>query len=530
MRDMFRFIYLVPIVIVLGIFFISIGGSDIDLESSDGSITVTHQGEDYDISVGMNSSGITFKHSPTQALDARVVDIIPGTGPYAGIHIDLEHQHDANNNSIAQYEIGIDSAALTASLGQPNIDICCEPDGSDPDTSPDLVPDVQQLTIYAPSSRILDVGVGGASDNVTLSFGLNSGTTNQALLTNAGGTGVEWENIDLSVTARTGTQLQVASSAAGTNATIPSASTTEAGLMSGADKIKIDGLGGAAPRSVHYITSTTYSSANQRIEGSLALDDSGDVALGHVLIFVTPASLPDSTSYASIRIDGETSNREIIGYMANLIPLNTLVPNRVYWGAITAGTNIRLFSPEGEIASTPMEAEVTVSAADIKTLDTTLVELIAAPGVGKHLVIEQAWLVKSGTEAAILTPACPGTSPRTPTAGCIKNASISVMFVSNQVTPNQPFHIYTDSIGRVFLSGFYNADNILSGEEYSYGEKIGGHALYENTALQLGVWYNFPLSDNYSEAAWDAFTASLTAATSLKFQITYRVEDMPDLN
>ena len=41
MRDMFRFIYLVPIVIVLGIFFISIGGgSDIDLESSDGSITL----------------------------------------------------------------------------------------------------------------------------------------------------------------------------------------------------------------------------------------------------------------------------------------------------------------------------------------------------------------------------------------------------------------------------------------------------------------------------------------------------------
>ena len=88
------------------------------------------------------------------------------------------------------------------------------------------------------------------------SFGLNSGAATQALLTNAGGTGVEWGSIDLSVTARTGTQLQVASTAAGTSATIPSASTTEAGLMSGADKIKVDSLdGGAAARvrSLHHI-------------------------------------------------------------------------------------------------------------------------------------------------------------------------------------------------------------------------------------------------------------------------------------
>ena len=45
--------------------------------------------------------------------------------------------------------------------------------------------------------------------------------------------------------------------------------------------------------------------------------------------------------------------------MANPVPLNALVPNRVYWGAITATADIRLFSPEGEIESTPREAEVT---------------------------------------------------------------------------------------------------------------------------------------------------------------------------
>ena len=241
----------------------------------------------------------------------------------------------------------------------------------------------------------------------------------------------------------------------------------------------------------------------------------------------------------TVSLDGGTAGQVVTSTGPNSNPVYADVPTELPTGATdrqvltwdaTASPEAPAWEDPTGGGATSIRTEVTVTTSQIRTLDTTLVDLIAAPGAGKYLMIEQAWIVKSGTEAAVETPACPGASPRTPTAGCIANASISVIFVDTQVTPNQPFHIYTDSIYRVFLSGFYNADDLLSDEEYIYGEEIGGHALYADTALQLGVWYNFQLSDNWSEAAWDAFTASLTSATSFKFVIFYQVHDSPDLS
>ena len=550
MRDLHKLVLIIPVVIVLAAVLFKMQGGDIDLTSNDGSIVISHMGEDYDLSAP-GSSALTFSRT----------DLAPDPGvPTLSITSDpsIDVDMDLHASESAQYHLQVDIPALQSAVGAAVETHVWDP--NPPQGASNIVP-LHQLRIdVQPPFATNYSNYSDSDDSMTYTLQLDGGIAGQVITSTGANSNPDYEDIDLSVTGRTGTELEVASSAAGTNAIIPAATSTEAGLMLAADKAKTDALdvtrqlptgaaddqvltwddnaSPAAPvweapsasRSVHHITLTTYSSSDNSIEGALSFGDASDVTLGDVLIFATPASLPNSSAQVFIRITGAGSSMQMIGHDSSLLTVNDLIPNRVYWAVVqTPGNGIRLLSHTGDL-DLIHRAEVTVSAAQIRTLDTTPVEIIASPGAGKYLVIEEAWIVKSGTEAAVETPTCPSSSPRTPTAGCIRNASISVMFIETQVTPNQPFHIYTDSIYRVFLSGFYNARSILAGEEYNYGEAVGGHAFYSDTPLSLGVWYNFTLSDNWSDAAWDAFTASLTNATSFKFMIFYKVKDAPDLS
>ena len=700
MRDMFKVIYIVPIVIVLGIFFISIGGSDIDLESSDGSIKVTHQGEDYDLSAP-GSMPLRFSKN--------VLQMDPGS-PTLSITSDpsIDVDLDMHGSDSAQYHLEVDVPALQAAVGA-----AVEVQVWDPTAQPADYDDLRELHFRADLPLTLRTTYNDSEDEMVFDVSLDGGRNGQVITSTGPSSNPAYEDIDLEVTGRTATQLEVASTAAGTTATIPSASQSEAGLMSGADKTIVDILyggtdgqvltrvsgapawaastgggatspanftvymgytssntpttaagyrtelesantvaqqtetlaafqratmtapqtsidtgsplfawpmsegapdewtmgvlglslwfeqmtgtielsgieyevwrlnasnfgdtldfyegndvvltwdlpapvpsgGAAASRSVHYITTTTYSSADQRIEGSLALADSGDVALGHVLIFASPAYLPDSTSYASIRIDGETSNRGIIGYLGDLVPLNALVPNRVYWGAITATGSIRLFSPEGEIASTPLKAEVTVTASQLRNLNDTRVQLIAAPGANMYIAVSDIWLMSSGLPAPDSddddvetgfqnTCASSGVTVwNRPTTATVSNAaSLTFAFADPTVTG-----LFNDSsdVGACVQCGewgFSRVGNLLSGDDYTYGADRAGHGYTTNKALVAGIFVAYtsnilpatsPDTGNcnyfYSDATWDAFVAPWTTGT-YRVIIFYEIRQVP---
>ena len=237
MRDMFRFIYLVPIVIVLGIFFISIGGgSDIDLEAGPG-IVIDQTGEDFEISAP-GSTALQFRDS-----------ILPPAPAAPTLSITSDATIDVGLNLLgsgesAQYHLEVDVPALQTAVGAAIVTQVWDPRRQDPGGIANAGYEaLDKLRIEAALPITLGTVYDDTDDTMRFTLQLDGGTDGQVITSTGPSSNPAYEDLDLSVTGRTDTQLEVASTAAGTNATIPSASTTEAGLMSGADKIKVDGLG-----------------------------------------------------------------------------------------------------------------------------------------------------------------------------------------------------------------------------------------------------------------------------------------------
>ena len=78
MRDLYKLVLLVPVVIILGIFMFRMSGGDIDIVAGPG-IQVTHQGEDFTISApGSAALAYSRHYSPSN----------PPTGPTLTINSD----------------------------------------------------------------------------------------------------------------------------------------------------------------------------------------------------------------------------------------------------------------------------------------------------------------------------------------------------------------------------------------------------------------------------------------------------------
>ena len=561
MRDMYKLVLLVPVVIILSIFLLRLnGGNDIDIAAGPG-IQVTHQGEDFTIAAP-GSAALQFSKN--------VLPQDPGT-PTLSITSDpsIDVDLDLHGTESAQYHLEVDVPALQAAVGAAVETQVWDPTAQPPDYVPlrELRIDVQPPfvaghTAYDDTEDEMVYTLqldGGTAGQVITSTGPSSNpiyadaptelppgaTDDQVLTWDAGASpaGPAWGNAPTGLPAP-GTDGQVLTLVSGTADWADPTGGGQSGSTAANFNVYMGYTTSISPDTAESYRTVLESSDTliQETETLAAIQRASltapqtSLATGYPLfawpttegppdditsqIFLTPSFLTQASG--TMDISG-------VEYEVWRIPNNQSL---TFWEgtSIVFDWDLPAPVPSGGSDVAQQTANVTVTAAQIRTLDTTPVDLIASPGAGKYLVINQAWLIKAGTEAAVETPACPSSSPRTPTAGCIANASISVIFVGNQDTTGQPFHIYTDSIYRVFLGGFYNADDILSGEEYQYGEKIDGHGLYVDTPLQLGVWYNFSLSDNWSETAWDAFSASLTTATSLRFVIFYEIHDIPDLS
>ena len=539
MRDTYKLVLIIPVVIVLAAVLFKMQGGDIDLTAGPG-IEVTHQGEDFTISA-TGAEALQFI-DPQDALPADGAALKIDGGPGVDVHLLHPSEHRA------EYDIDLDFATIANRISQTgadklNIWNATPHDGDSDPTTPDEAgyQPFGYLKIIPKATSSLQITTAtdhGSQNDIDLT--LDSGVPNPLnetpgdVLTVSATNSAAWEAPSAALPSCAAGQILVSTGSGGTAA--PADFTVYFGY---AETVIPDTAEGYRA----LLESSQETETLAALQRATLTTPTATLARGYPLFaWPTAEGPPDE-------INSIISNiLNLIVQASGTIDISGVeydvwrMPNPqtlAIWQGREMVLEWDLPAPVGGaetstgyvcVDNAAVRTEVTVSAAQLRTLDTTPVDLIAAPGAGKYLMIEQAWIVKSGTEAAVTTPACPGGSPRTPTAGCIANASISVIFVSNQETPNQPFHIYTDSIYRVFLSGFRNADNLLSDEEYSYGEKIGGQALYANTALQLGVWYNLTLTDNWSEAAWDAFTASLTSATSFKFVIFYQVDDVPGLS
>ena len=149
-------------------------------------------------------------------------------------------------------------------------------------------------------------------------------------------------------------------------------------------------------REIHLITTTTYDAAETRIEGDLALSDASDIALGHLMVFKVPVTLPNSVARAEIRIGGETANRAIRDYQQRMVTIGEMTPGRFYWSIVSA-TGLVVLNPVGEPDIT-RRYQRTITNAELKNLDTDYVELVPAPGADKFLSVQLASITKTGSD------------------------------------------------------------------------------------------------------------------------------------
>ena len=237
MRDLYKLVLLVPVVVILAVFLFRMAPGDVDITAGQG-IEVQHQGEDFVISTSGVQDAVVKFHHHLESVAAADVNIIEGTGATAaGISIDLEQMTPAGTPT-AQYEIGVDLGALRAALGSDSLDITA-PDGADEDTDRDEVTDITALDVHVRPGLTASLASPNAGD-ADLTFGVNGGEIVGLIDTELGSS--DWQTspaTDLSLANRTGVSLDIASST-GSGATVTSATSTMAGLQSAADKLKLD--------------------------------------------------------------------------------------------------------------------------------------------------------------------------------------------------------------------------------------------------------------------------------------------------
>ena len=147
---------------------------------------------------------------------------------------------------------------------------------------------------------------------------------------------------------------------------------------------------------IHYALGTTWSTTNSRLEGNRGFGDVDDITRGNVLVFNVPLDRPSETTPATLSVSGITTVFAIRDSGGNAIAIGELTPGRLYWGVVdTVGLLLMNIIGEPDIVRT---AQHFLSNAELKTLNTNYIELVAAPGAGKYIEVQQAWLQKHGVD------------------------------------------------------------------------------------------------------------------------------------
>ena len=168
----------------------------------------------------------------------------------------------------------------------------------------------------------------------------------------------------------------------------------------------------------------------------------------------------------------------------------------------------------------PMTVSVAISTAQLKTLDTAYVELIAAPGVGQFVQILQVWIDKSGHDHPLEMGA------DDVTARVNSFGEYAMLFVADD-TPALPWNYSTGNYEAVWVANF--ADLLRLPDNSIVAGVIGGHGLGENQPLWIGFTPGLPGDRYYTPAAFDEFIGPVNDA-SLNVFIRYAIHSIYQFN
>ena len=147
---------------------------------------------------------------------------------------------------------------------------------------------------------------------------------------------------------------------------------------------------------IHYALGTVWSTANSRLEGNRGFGDVDEITRGNVLVFNVPLDRPLATTPATLSVSGIATIFAIQDAGGTAVTIGELTPGRLYWGVVdTIGLLLMNIIGEPDIVRTFQQ---TITNAELKTLDTDYIQLLPAPGVGKFIQVNQAFVRKNGDD------------------------------------------------------------------------------------------------------------------------------------
>ena len=164
---------------------------------------------------------------------------------------------------------------------------------------------------------------------------------------------------------------------------------------------------------------------------------------------------------------------------------------------------------------------VSITTAQIKTLDTDYIELLPAPGIGQYTQILQVWINKQGDDDPLETL----DSDRS-VAGINSYGEYALLFVADDSLP-KPWGYWSGNYESVWVSNF--ADLLRLPDSSIQADVIGGHGLGENQPLVLGFTPGLNGDRYYTLAGFDAFIAPVNDAILTLF-VRYSVHSIYDFN
>ena len=282
----------------------------------------------------------------------------------------------------------------------------------------------------------------------------------------------------------------------------------------------------------NYSAAALYRASDQRLTLTLLGTAPASFGRGDHVLFAAPSNLNRSTDNLKIFVETtDEVDREVIDIDFNMVRPFDLRAGRAYEILRrTSGARWIILEPLKLDQVLPSRRVTrTVSNAQLKTLDTDPIELIAAPGAGNYIEIIRVSVMASGSD--LPTEDDSETYP-TPDSNDIRgNAFLALVFPDGTTRTLTPYGIFAGldrTYGGASRVKYWLLRDVIAGADFSSKFRIGSQDFYENQPFQLVLAMNGTnqnrIDQVYSEAAWDAYWATANDNT-MTIEVEYFIHD-----